>query len=111
MSDDQLTQSNLLSRMGNFFRRALHEANGDWTEPTTLSNGMPEDGHVSGDSSVARTTFLRPWNKREQAIDQLQSGIAAVSDLMGTIRDTLERSSTRQDELLNYLAALPRVVE
>ena len=51
-----------------------------------------------------RSTFLRPWARRDAAIENLQNGLVALSDLMGSIRSNLERQSNRQDEVLHYLA-------
>ena len=53
-----------------------------------------------------RSTFLRPWARRDAAIENLQNGLVALSDLMGSIRSNLERQSNRQDEVLHYLSNL-----
>ena len=91
MSDQQT----VLSRIGNWFRKG--QRNGD----------LP----LSGDSTMIepRSTFLRPWARNEQAI-QNREGFGTLTDLMATIRDNLERQSQRQDELLTYLAHLPEAL-
>src|SRR5437667_211048 len=58
-----------------------------------------------------RTTFLRPWAKRDAAIHQLQEGFVTLTDLMGAIRDNLEKQNSRQDELLGALSQLPQVLQ
>jgi predicted nucleic acid-binding Zn-ribbon protein len=58
-----------------------------------------------------RGSFLRPWAKRDAAIENLQGGITAIGELMTGIRDHLERQSKRQDELLGYLSHLPAALE
>jgi len=99
-----------LSRIGGWFRR-----NHAGDEQRLLNN---EDGHppvltgpVGGGPNEPRSTFLRPWAKRDAAIDQLQNGIAALSDLMNSIRENLERQSLRQDELLQHLSHLPQALQ
>jgi hypothetical protein len=57
-----------------------------------------------------RSAFLRPWARRDAAIENLQAGVGALTDLMSGIRDHLERQSQRQDEMLGYLSALPEVL-
>jgi hypothetical protein len=113
-----------MSRIGNWFR-------GGTLDPSQLGNGNPgdlivnnENGHagdVTGDGALSsgphggaietRSTFLRPWAKRDAAIEQLQGGISAIGDLMTGIRDHLEKQSKRQDELLGYLSHLPAALE
>ena len=74
---------------------------------------QPANDAIAADQSETgedRTVFLRPWVKRDQAIDQLQTGVNALANLMDTIRETMERSSERQDELLNYLSGVPAAI-
>lgn len=114
---DQTTQTTFFNRVGGFFRprnRVTELAIGE--RPAQPDGAMPEEIVIenldeASDSGEPRTTFLRPSVKRDQAIDQLQTGVATLSDLMGTIRDTLEKNSDRQDELLNYLSGLPAAIE
>ena len=58
-----------------------------------------------------RSTFLRPWAKRDQAIENLQAGVGALAELMDGIRGHLERQSARQDEMIQYLAHLPEALK
>jgi chromosome segregation ATPase len=96
MSDQTQT---FFSRIGSWFRR------GEGADEPALS---PE-----ADQSIVdtRSTFLRPWARRDQAIHNLQEGFHTLTDLMGAVRDNLEKQSRRQDELLGYLSHLPRVLE
>lgn len=90
-------QQTLFSRLGNWFRRG---GNGQGDLP------------LSADSSTIepRITFLRPWARRDAAIQNLQEGFNTLTDLMATVRDTLQRQSERQDELLSYLSHLPEAL-
>ena len=104
----QMTRTNLFDRIGKFFRKG----NDIQSQLPAVIDPLSDDAEgATGGANDTRTTFLRPWSKREQAIDQLQSGVATLSDLMGTIRQTLEKNSTRQDELLSYISQLPKALE
>ena len=67
--------------------------------------------HPGGSPVAVRSTLFRPWAKRDAAIEGLQQGFGALSDLMVSIRDNLDRSNQRQDELLGYLSHLPAALE
>src|SRR4051812_14000494 len=121
-----MSEKNLLSRLGNWFRGGYMDP-GNGTTPEFIVNN--EDGNVAdvtgepsmsshvlgghpgaggaGNAMEPRSTFLRPWAKRDAAIDQLQGGINAIGELMTGIKDHLEQQSKRQDELLGYLSHLP----
>ena len=118
---EQQQQQSLISRIGNWFKRG-GESRGDGgdagTHPEFIVNNENGDaGDISGDATLAgqvvepRSTFLRPWAKRDAAIENLQSGISAIGDLMGGIREHMEKQSKRQDELLGYLSHLPAALE
>jgi chromosome segregation ATPase len=95
-------QTTLLSRIGQWFKR----------DPSIDGDGslIQLDGQDES-SSVQRSTLLRPWARRDQAISNLQGGLQAVADLMTTVRDNLERQSERQDQLLDYLSHLPEALK
>ena len=119
-------QPTLLTRIGNFFRRSTRTQddpglprdndNGhaaDVFDPG-LGGGMGGGGNnpmLPGGPTEPRSTFLRPWAKRDQAIEQLQSGVGALAELMTGIRDNLERTAKRQDELVQYLSHLPGALQ
>jgi DNA repair exonuclease SbcCD ATPase subunit len=95
-------QSTLLSRIGRWFKKDLPE-NGD---------GSPGgDEHSQTHAIEQRTTFLRPWAKRDAAITHLQEGFTTLTDLMGAIRDNLDKQNQRQEELMGALQQLPQVLQ
>ena len=101
------SQTTLFNRIGRWFRPgsgAARTENGDQHQVV----GEP---HSPGTALDTRTTFLRPWAKRDAAISQLQEGFTTLTDLMGSIRDNLEKQNTRQEELLNALQQLPAVLQ
>ena len=117
-----MSEQSLLSRIGNWFKGGADAGNGTSAEHAFIVNN--EDGNageLTGEQTLTsgqhggaiepRSTFLRPWAKRDQAIEQLQGGISAIGDLMTGIRDHLEKQSKRQDELLGYLSHLPAALE
>ena len=101
--NEQHSSSTLLSRIGRWFRKDLPE-NGD----TSSMVGQP--GEHSSNAIETRTTFLRPWAKRDAAINRLEEGFNTLTDLMGSIRDNLDHQNRRQDELLKALQQLPQVL-
>ena len=105
MGDQQQT---FLTRLGSWFRRNQIPGDGQYMHG---ENGGPP-GMSGGDHDLEpRNTFLRPWAKRDQAIDNLQRGIGALSDLLVSIRDNMDKQSRRQEELLGHLARLPEALE
>ena len=60
---------------------------------------------------VTRSSFFAPGRSAHAAIQQLQDGFHALTDLMGGIRDNLDRQDRRQAELMQYLSSLPQVLE
>lgn len=121
-------QQNFMSRVGGWFRRNQTPAseqpfNGEdgappvlveLPEPPTATEAEPLEPQATipggTDGFEPRNTFLRPWAKRDQAIDNLSRGIGALSDLLVTIKDNMERQSQRQEDLLGHLATLPDVL-
>ncbi|MFI5380974.1 MAG: hypothetical protein ACHRHE_16875 [Tepidisphaerales bacterium] len=61
-------------------------------------------------TETRRPLFLRPFGRRDAAIAGLQQGFSALSELMHSIRDNLERQGKRQDEMISYLAHLPELM-
>lgn len=108
-------QTTLLERIGTWFKRGsrggdlplqgeVHDNGGGTLGSGTLNN-------TPFNQIESRSTFLRPWAKRDQAIQNLQDGFHTLTDLMSGIRDNMERHGRRQDELLTYLSSLPQVLE
>jgi DNA repair exonuclease SbcCD ATPase subunit len=109
-------QQKFLSRIGNWFRRG----NGSPVEqPPGEDAGtdlIPEVHQGGGGGNEPETdfeprnTFLRPWAKRDQAIDNLNRGIGALGDLLVSIRENMEKQSQRQEDLLGQLTGLPEAL-
>ena len=102
-------QSTLFTRIGSWFKRGgagSDRANGD----LPLGADSPEHHHP-GTAIEPRSSFLRPWARRDAQIQGLQEGFHTLTDLMSSIRDNLDRQGKRQDDLLNYLSRLPQVLE
>src|SRR4051812_43772583 len=90
-------QTTLLSRIGKWFKRDHENGSSIAPQPTTAIE--------------TRTTFLRPWAKRDAAIQHLQEGFTTLTELMGAIRDNLDKQNQQQDELMNALQSLPAFLE
>ncbi len=102
------------SRLGGWLKRTGAQPNGDLPLQGTIIDETTPDANASihGGSGLAmRSTFLRPWAKRDAAIDNLQNGVQAMGELMNSIRDNLERTNERQDQLLEYLSHLPQALQ
>ena len=102
-------QQKFLTRIGSWFRRNQETAADQPYEDDdshALSGGEPGGG---GDEP--RHTFLRPWARRDQAMDNLQRGIGALSDLLVSLRDNMEKQAQRQEELLGHLSHLPDALQ
>lgn len=103
-----MNDQTFLGKIGNWFRRGSGEGN----LPLIDENGHHLESR--GDSRGAiepRSTFLRPWAKRDQAIANLSEGFSTLTGLMGSIRDNLEAQNRRQDELMGLLTRLPDTLE
>ena len=102
-----MNDQSLFGKIGTWFRRgssadsdiSMIPANGD--EPTGLDRTHPE----------SRSTFLRPWAKRDAAIQQLQDGFTTLTDLMSGIRENLAPPPARPSAMLTSLSSLPQVLE
>lgn len=122
-------QQKFMSRFGNWFRKNQPPqeeppVNGDDGNGPMLSgggdngdNGDNEDRDQNTSSQTSggldletRNTLFRPWAKRDNAIENLQRGIGALSDLLVSLRDNMERQSQRQEELLGHLSSLPEAL-
>ncbi len=110
-----MSEQTLLSRIGGWFKRGQRE---EGAVVLDNDNGQPDNdlGRLSSSNALSgpvesRSTFLRPWAKRDAAIENVQNGVGALADLMGGIREHLEKQSKRQDELLQYLSHLPQALQ
>jgi methyl-accepting chemotaxis protein len=95
----------LASRIGNWFRRSTDKppgGDGAGESSTVLARIESPD-----ENREPRTSILRPFAKRDQALTNLQEGFETLTDLMSGIKDNLADQGRRQDELLKYLSHLP----
>ena len=121
-----MSEQTLLSRISNWIKNVGHrdEAGNGASTPEFIVNNEDGNREMAGGAAgetvsrvspsqviEPRGTFLRPWAKRDAAIENLQGGINAIGDLMNGIRNHLEQQSRRQDELLGYLSHLPAALE
>jgi hypothetical protein len=118
-----MSEQTLLSRISNWFKNGYRDGMGSTDNGRTpefiVNNEDGNTAEITGEPGMSpghsgmepRSTFLRPWAKRDVAIENLQGGISAIGDLMTGIRDHLEQQSKRQDELLGYLSHLPAALE
>jgi hypothetical protein len=110
-------QGTFFNRIGGWFKRGQVEAAtpaaGDSTNSEPITSAAPKvDASVPVvTGSIERSTFLRPWTRRDATVEQLQTGMLAMSEVMGTIRNNLERQSKRQDEMIEYLLLLPQLIQ
>ncbi|MGI8549779.1 MAG: hypothetical protein ACR2PL_03120 [Dehalococcoidia bacterium] len=106
-------QPGFFARLGNWLKGG---GTNDPEQPRFL-NEYPGNGEPSGNELAeahpvdpSRPSFLRPWAKRDAAINQLQEGFSALTGLMGAVRDSLEKQGDRQGELMKVLSNLPEVL-
>jgi chromosome segregation ATPase len=98
-----MSQQTIASRISNWFRKG-----------NRIDVELPLESDADNGATLATTTrgtFLRPWAKRDEAINNLHQGIASLSNLMDGIRENLEAQGKRQQELLTYLSHLPQALE
>ena len=91
---------NIVSRIGNWFKRGPRPLNGELI-----------DQHTPRPQLELRGSVLRPWAKRDQAITNLQDGFHTLTDLMTAIKENLTDQNRRQDELLRHLSHLPEAIQ
>jgi chromosome segregation ATPase len=97
------------SRIGNWFKRGSGNYHSRSGSDLPLINN--ESGTALNGTIEQRSTFLRPWAKRDAAIANLQDSFHTLTDLMSAVRDNLDRQTHRQDELLQYLSHLPQALQ
>jgi chromosome segregation ATPase len=109
----------MMSDQPGFFSRLGHWLKG---VPSSEGESKPnnpdhDNGEHAGNEMMhvqsvdaTRGTFLRPWAKRDAAINHLQEGFSALTGLMGAVKDSLEKQTQRQDELMQVLSSLPEVL-
>ena len=88
-----------------FFRRLVRT----FTGPRYEADNVVDPAHL--DLNAQAGSFLRPWAKRDQALQGLSEGFNTLTDLMGSIRDNLETQQEKQNELLDHLKHLPETLK
>jgi uncharacterized phage infection (PIP) family protein YhgE len=88
------------------------------TDAPAPSADLPALNQVSERAPEPRPGFFASWTpfgrrriNRDQAIIQLQQGFSTLTSLMSAVKNSLESSAARQDELARYLSHLPQVME
>lgn len=115
-------QQGFFARIGSWFKNGSSSSTAaDDTLPLQAhadangENGIVEHDDAAGSSiqpvDATRSTFLRPWAKRDAAITNLQEGFNALTGLMTSVKDTLDRQNQRQDEMMQILSSLPEVLK
>lgn len=89
-----------LNRLGRIFKRSA-----------APNGGNGQDEHGPSVAVEMHPMTLRPWRKNTAAIAQLQDGFHSLTDLMDEIRQNMVAQGRRQDELIGYLSALPKLME
>ncbi len=102
-----MNDNSFLGKLGSWFKRGGDQADLPLVDQDENGNGL--DQHRGG--MEPRSTFLRPWAKRDAAIANLQDGFNTLTGLMGSIRDNLETQNGRQQELMSLLSQLPQSLE
>ena len=98
-----------------FFRRLVST----FTGPRYDHDPYAKSGEIVGtgrdpdplDLASGGGSFLRPWAKRDQALQGLSDGFNTLTDLMSSIRDNLETQQDKQNELLDHLKHLPETLK
>ncbi|HEX8323360.1 MAG TPA: hypothetical protein VF595_05545 [Tepidisphaeraceae bacterium] len=96
-----MAEETLLTRVRSWFRKSdvLH---GDLPD-------LSPDGRAL--SHTPRSSLFHPFAKQNAALESLQNGFGTLTELMSSIRESLEKQSDRQDQLLEHLSRLPAVLE
>src|SRR5262249_48996267 len=109
--NQQQQSPTFLSRIGSLFSRKPNR------DLFPRGNGDPSQEIGAPPSSLGqqiiepRSTFLRPWARRDAAIQHLQEGFTTLTDLMSGIKENLDKQSQRHSELMDYLSHLPKLAQ
>ena len=107
-------KESIWSRVGQWVGRFRHD---DTMPHLALHNGLapvmpPEPPADNGDSSDGMgSNRLMPWRKRDQILEQLQSGYGKVLDLVSSIQDHLTLHNQRSDQVADLLMVLSKGIE
>jgi len=103
-----MSQQTLVNRISQWFRGGKNE--GDLPIMREISpDQSPPHG---GQSQMVKTSVLRPWARRENEMSaRLTEGFQTLTELMSSVRDSLERQASRQDQLIEHLSHLPEALQ
>lgn len=99
-------QNNFFSRIGQWFKSPRQ--NGDVASEAQQPVAPPAP---PAEPVETRVSLFRPWARRDAAIANLQQAFHSLSDLMGTIRDNLEKQNQRQEEIISHLSRIPETLQ
>jgi chromosome segregation ATPase len=94
----------VFGRVGKSFRRFF--GGGDDDLPL-MQSSIDLDPHAS----EVKPGMFRPFSRRDPAVANLQQSFTALTDLLVSMRDSIERQGRRHEELMTYLSHLPRALE
>ncbi|MGE5610444.1 MAG: hypothetical protein ACM359_14425, partial [Bacillota bacterium] len=96
-------QNNFFSRIGQWFKSPRQDGN-------VVSEAKAAEAPAV-EQVETRLSIFRPWARRDAAIAGLQQAFHSLSDLMGTIRNNLEKQNQRQEEIISHLARIPEALQ
>jgi DNA repair ATPase RecN len=98
-----------MSEQGVFSLISIWFKNGNRVEQLPLENEHATLTQTSLErpGNIQVTTFLKPWAKRDAALAQLQEGFNTLNDLLGSVKENLDRQAQKQDQLLKVLVNIP----
>jgi len=101
-----MSEQTLVGRIGQWFKR--DKSNGD----LPIMRELPPDSAGHSGQQVVKTSVLRPWARRENEMSaRLSEGFQTLTDLMSSVRDSLEKQASRQDQLIEHLSHLPEALQ
>jgi hypothetical protein len=69
-------------------------------------------GETETSTAIARRPlFGFPWQRKEEDLTVLQTGLASMTALMTSLRQYLDQQNARHDELLTYLSQLSQALQ
>jgi uncharacterized phage infection (PIP) family protein YhgE len=110
-------QPTIFARVGRWFRKPLEEdGNGNGNGHTDAIDGGTSTDSTGTSLTESRGMLLRPRRSRNdpgygEAIANVQTGLNSLTGLMGAIQTHLETQNRRQEELIQHLATLPKVLD
>ncbi len=92
----------LFGRVGRWFKRRF-----------TSQDDLPLlHGETETSTAIVKRPFLGfGWQRREEDLSALQTGLASMTALMGSLRQYLDQQNARHDELLTYLSQLSHALQ